>query len=101
MNPFKVFGEVKQQYKSYIQTFQVFKKKEIEEFVRERTENGTMLWQEPIIQISKKFKPGKTLDQMIADGLLHPQVETIFSFKKDDIITPLHPHFHQQQAFEI
>lgn len=29
MNPFKVFQEVKHQYKSYIQTFQIFKNKNI------------------------------------------------------------------------
>lgn len=102
MDPFKVYQEVKQQYKSYIRTFQKFKKQEIEDFVKDKIDNGTMLWQEPIIQISKKFKPGKTLDEIIADGLVHPAVKDIFRFKKEDgSWLPLHPHFHQQQAFEI
>lgn len=102
MDPFKVYEEAKQQYKSYIRTFQTFRKPEIEAFVRDRIDNGTMLWQEPIIQISKKFKPGKSLAQMISEGLLHAGLQSIFTIKKKDgTSVVMHPHYHQQQAFEV
>jgi hypothetical protein len=102
MDPFKVYNEAKQQYKSYIRTFQTFRKQEIEDFVKDKIDNGTMLWQEPIIQISKKFKPGKSLGQLIDEGLIHAALPSIFTIKKKDGNTVvMHPHFHQQQAFEI
>src|SRR4051812_44476035 len=102
MDPFKVYNEAKQQYKSYIRTFQTFRKQEIEDFVKDKIDNGSMLWQEPIIQISKKFKPGKPLGQMIDEGLIHAGLPSIFTIKKKDGSSAvMHPHFHQQQAFEI
>ena len=73
MNPFKVFQEVKQQYKAYIQTFQIFKNKEIESYVHNQMDNGNLLRQEPIVQISKRFKAGKTLSQLIKEGVLCPE----------------------------
>jgi replicative superfamily II helicase len=102
MEAFKVFKHVKQQYKSYIETFQTFKDKEIETFVRERTEEGEMLWKEPIIQISKKFKTGKSLVHFINEGILHPAVHSIFTLKnKDGQSFTIHPYFHQEQAIDI
>ncbi len=35
MDPFKIYKAVKEQYKSYIQTFQVFKNSEIKKFVED------------------------------------------------------------------
>lgn len=102
MNPFKVFEEVKKQYKSYIQTFQVFKNKDIESFVHKQMDEGNMLWQEPVIQISKRFKAGKTINELVNDGLLHPVVEDIFQLTDNSGNKfKIHPHFHQQQAVEI
>jgi hypothetical protein len=103
MNPFNVFEEVKKQYKSYIQTFQVFKNKEIEGFVKDQIDNGNMLWQEPVVQISKRFKAGKKLDEFIDEGILHPSTKNIFVIQDLAAGTkyPVHPHFHQQQAIEI
>ncbi len=103
MNPFKVFQEVKKQYKSYIQTFQVFKDKDIEKFVQKQMDQGNMLWQEPIIQISKRFKAGKKLNEFVNAKVLHPDTEKVFKLRdsktgKEFII---HPHYHQQQAIEI
>lgn len=102
MEPFKVLENVKQQYRSYIETFQVFKNKVIEDFVREKIEKDKMLWQEPIIQISKRFKPGRSLQAFIKEKILHPKVEQIFTLKdKDGNEFVIHPHFHQEEAIEI
>jgi superfamily II DNA/RNA helicase len=102
MNPFKVFTEVKKQYKSYIQTFQIFRNKEIETFVHDQIDHGNMLWQEPIIQISKKFKAGEKLKNYCNEGKLHKDVEQVFKIKDNDgNVFPIHPHLHQQQAIDI
>lgn len=103
MNPFKVFQEVKQQYKAYIQTFQIFKNKEIESYVHHQMDHGNLLWQEPIIQISKRFKAGKNLSQLITEGVIHPETEEVF--RLTDVKTGnkflIHPHLHQEQAIRI
>ena len=103
MNPFKVFKEVKQQYKAYIQTFQVFKNKEIEKYVHRQMDQGKLLWQEPIIQISKRFKAGKSIPQLINEGILHPAANEVFNLtdSKTGEKFLIHPHLHQEQAIEI
>ena len=92
MDPFKVYNQVKEQYYSFIKTFQVFKNKKIEAFVAEAVANRQMLWQEPIVQITKRFKAGLPLTEMIANGWLHPKIKDIFNIS---------PYSHQQKAVEI
>jgi ribosomal protein L37AE/L43A len=102
MNPFKVYEEVKKQYRSYIETFQTFRNQRIAQFVKEKIERDRMLWQEPVIQISKRFKAGKTIPEFIATGILHPALEQIYTRREaDGTVYLLHPHFHQQQAIEV
>jgi ATP-dependent helicase YprA (DUF1998 family) len=103
MDPFKIFQEVKQQYKAYIQTFQLFKNKEIEQYVQRQIDHGKLLWQEPIIQISKRFKAGKSIPQLIDDGVLHPATKDVFNLtdSKTGEKFLIHPHYHQEQAIEI
>ncbi|AHW62297.1 protein of unknown function [Draconibacterium orientale] len=103
MNPFKVFQEVKHQYKAYIQTFQVFKNKQIEAYVHDQMDNGKLLWQEPIIQISKRFKAGKSIPQLIDEGVLHQATRDVFNLTNTRTGERflIHPHLHQEQAIEI
>ncbi len=103
MNPFKVFQEVKQQYKAYIQTFQIFKNKQIRSFVNQQVEDGNMLWQEPIVQISKRFKTGETLRHFVNEGILHPAIENVFQLTNEHTGDHfmIHPHLHQDQAITI
>lgn len=93
MDPFKIYDKVKQQYYSFIKTFQVFKDKEIEAFVANAVANRQMLWQEPIVQITKRFKTGLTLKELVEEKkLLHPAIESIYQ---------IFPYSHQQKAIEI
>lgn len=93
MDPFKIYKAVKQQYKSYIQTFQIFKNPKIKAFVDNGINKRQMLWQEPVIQISKRFKAGLPIKELIKKNWLHPNCANIY------------PNFilyaHQQKAVEI
>jgi superfamily II DNA/RNA helicase len=93
MDPFKIYNSVKEQYKSYIQTFQVFKNQDIKQFVEDGINKRKMLWQEPVIQISKRFKAGEPIHELINRGWLHPYCEKVYP----DFI----PYAHQQRAVEI
>jgi superfamily II DNA or RNA helicase len=93
MDPFKIYNAVKDQYKSYIETFQIFKNEDIKRFVQDGINNRKMLWQEPVIQISKRFKNGNTLDDMVSEGWLHKNIKSIYKDFK--------PYAHQHKAFEV
>jgi ATP-dependent helicase YprA (DUF1998 family) len=93
MDPFKLYKVVKEQYKSYIQTFQVFKSDRIKAFVDTGISNRSMLWQEPVIQINKRFKAGEPLTDMISKGWLHSKCNNLYP--------GFIPYAHQQKAIEI
>lgn len=93
MDPFKIYKSVKEQYKSYIQTFQVFKNEKIKSFVETGINNRSMLWQEPVIQISKRFKAGLPVTELVNNGWLHNGCNQVYP----DFI----PYAHQQRAVEI
>jgi superfamily II DNA/RNA helicase len=93
MDPFKIYKSVKEQYKSYIQTFQVFKNPEIKKFVEEGIDKRKMLWQEPVIQISKRFKAGASIEELIKKDWLNAACNNVY----EGFIT----YAHQQKAVEI
>jgi len=93
MDPFKIYKAVKEQYKSYIQTFQVFKNAEIKAFVEDGINKRKMLWQEPVIQISKRFKAGEPIANLISKGWLHKDCAKVYP--------GFIPYAHQQKAIEV
>ena len=93
MDPFKIYKAVKEQYKSYIQTFQVFKNAEIKAFVEDGINKRKMLWQEPVIQISKRFKSGQPVSELISKSWLHSNCAKVYP--------GFIPYSHQQRAVEI
>lgn len=93
MDPFKIYKAVKEQYKSYIQTFQIFKNERIKTFVDTGINNRSMLWQEPVIQISKRFKAGLPVTELINKEWLHPTCANVYP--------GFIPYAHQQRSVEI
>ncbi|MCP4535867.1 MAG: hypothetical protein GY832_01870, partial [Chloroflexi bacterium] len=61
MNPFEILDAVQRNYRTYVQTFQQFQNEEIEQWIGERIDNGTLLWKPPYVQLSRPFAPGKSL----------------------------------------
>jgi hypothetical protein len=99
MNPFDILSAVQQHYRTYVQTFQRFQNAAIERWIGERIENGTLLWKPPYVQLSRPFAPGERLEDMVAEGLLHPRTLPVFRRDPDDPASPpIRPYLHQSQA---
>ncbi len=99
MNPFEILQRVRQDYRTYVETFQRFQDTAIRAWVMERIENGTLLWKPPYVQLSRPFAPGETLPELIEAGLLHPGVLGVFRQSLDDPTSPpILPYRHQTQA---
>ncbi|NJK97526.1 MAG: hypothetical protein HC905_23825 [Bacteroidales bacterium] len=52
-----------------------------------------MLWQEPVIQISKRFKAGLPISELISKNWLHADCAKVYP--------GFIPYAHQQKAVEI
>ena len=43
---------------------------------------GGLLWPEPLVQLNPSFAPGGTIDELVAEGTLHPTCTQVFRVGK-------------------
>ncbi len=63
--------------------------------------NAGAFWPEPLLQLNPTFLPGGIIDELVAEGTLHPECANIFRLDKTDSdLTgkPLLLHAHQRDA---
>jgi ATP-dependent helicase YprA (DUF1998 family) len=77
MDIFKVHKGIIDDYRSYIESFVNIKKDFIRQKVDEEIESGK-LWPEPLIKFNPSYKPGRSVNDLIGDGLLHRDLGHIF-----------------------
>jgi hypothetical protein len=89
-------------YANFTRSFIVIRDDRIRERVDHQLEAG-LLWPHPIVQLNPAFEPGGTIDDLVADGVLHEHCRQIFRRGK----TPADPsgqqlrlHRHQREAIK-
>lgn len=91
-------------YSSYVQSFVRIKDDRIRQNVEKELSEG-LLWPEPLIQLNPSFEPGKWIDELVDEGVLHRECENIFRKDKgpgsSDRGQPLRLHKHQEEAVRI
>jgi ATP-dependent helicase YprA (DUF1998 family)/very-short-patch-repair endonuclease len=105
MNIFDLRNVVIKDYASFVHGFIKIRNEEIKYLVKQELDNG-LLWPDPLIQLSPCFDSGGTIDDLIAQGLLHQKCSNIF--RQNKVIdngqfvkgTPLHLHDHQTSAIQ-
>src|SRR5262249_8347797 len=87
-------------YQSYTRSFIKIGDKRIAEFVDDALTAGAF-WPEPLLQLNPTFLPGGTVDDLVAQGTLHPECARIFRIDKSDADhtgRQLLLHAHQREA---
>ena len=102
MNVFKLRDQLISDYAAFVQSFMNIRDQRIHQKVDSEISAG-LLWPEPLIQLNPKFKPGKSIDKLVNDGILHEECRKIFRRDKDHNGDgePLTLHTHQLEAIEI
>lgn len=99
MNPFAVLQDVQQDYLTYVRTFQRFQNPEIQNWVLDQIQNGTLLWKPPYVQLAHPFAMGDRLQELVDEGILHPDTPKVFRRIPEDLASgAVHPYRHQTQA---
>ena len=70
MDIFKVHRSIISDYRTYIESFVNIKKDFIREKVTDEINSGK-LWPQPLIQFNPSYKPGRSAQELINDGILH------------------------------
>lgn len=100
-NPFDVLREVQKDYLTYVRTFQQFQNPDIQAWVLDHIENGSLLWKPPYIQIARPFERGARIEDLVRENTLHRGVSGIFRSVVEDLASPpVHPHYHQAAAIQ-
>jgi len=81
MNVFELRDHLVADYSSYVRSFVRIKDRRIRERVAQELDEG-LLWPDPLIQLNPSFEPGKWLEELVEEGVLHPDCAKIFHINK-------------------
>jgi ATP-dependent helicase YprA (DUF1998 family) len=95
MDVFALRDQVTADYARYMRSFIEIRDARVSARVEEQLPR---LWPDPLIQLNPAFEPGATFDELIADGLLHPDCREIFAIGTRGARRPLQLHHHQVEG---
>ncbi|MFN7826959.1 MAG: DEAD/DEAH box helicase [Acidobacteriota bacterium] len=100
MNIFEFRNDLIREYEDYIKSFMQIRDPRIASLVTNELNDG-VFYPDPLIQLNPSFARGESIGQLIAEGKLHPECESIFRRDKKETITSgalLNLHRHQEEA---
>ena len=100
MNIFAFRKRIIDDYRNYVSSFISISQKRLRDFVDDCFETGS-LWPDPLIQLNPTFKPGKTIDALVEESVLHEECSNVFRRDKTEHVgsgAPLLLHQHQEEA---
>ena len=100
MNVFNFRNRIIDDYSGYVSSFISIAQPRLRDFVDRCFTSGS-LWPDPLIQLNPTFKPGKTVDELVNEGLLEPGCGQVFRREKTVAVgsgEDLLLHQHQEDA---
>ena len=100
MDVFDLRKRLVSDYRDYTRSFIKIRDPRIGAFV-DGILDAEGFWPEPLLQLNPTFSPGGTIDDLVAEGVLHEECSRIFRIGKSDADhrgKPLHLHRHQREA---
>lgn len=87
-------------YRDYTRSFVEIRDQRIREHIDAALDKG-QLWPDPMVQLNPAFESGGSIDELVAEGVLHPQCKQVFRIGKEGGSgTPLRLHRHQRDAIQ-
>lgn len=101
MNPFRVLDSIKADYRQAVEGTQVIKDQRVKDLISKAIEEDELLWRDPYVQITRRFKRGAPLQKVVDEGVLHPGVLKVFyRDEKDRQSPPIDLHMHQLKSVQ-
>jgi ATP-dependent helicase YprA (DUF1998 family) len=100
MDVFALRDKLVTEYRKYAESFLTIRDERIREHVEREFDRG-LFWPDPRIQLNPGFEPGGYVDQLVEEGVLHPECERIFRRGKESVQDQgdhLQLHHHQADA---
>jgi hypothetical protein len=104
MDVFSLRDHLVADYRHYVESFVSIRDPRIAQAISDELEQG-LLWPDPRVQLNPTFARGGLIDELVADGTLHPECRRIFSVGKEpdpsSVGGPLELHRHQSEAIRV
>ncbi|MCM3554859.1 DEAD/DEAH box helicase [Janibacter melonis] len=103
MDVFGVREQLIEDYRSFTTAFVDIRDKRVSQHVTDQQEKGEQ-WPEPWLSLNPAFATGGSVSDLVSEGLLHPECESIFRVKEsveDPGARTLTFHKHQRDAIEV
>lgn len=105
MRIFEFRDRLVSEYSEYVKSFIEIRDSRIREHVEALLRDG-LLWPQPLIQMNPSFQPGRWIDELVEEGVLHRTCARVFRRDKDRPETKgegrrLRLHRHQEDAVRI
>ena len=100
MNVFSFRNRIIDDYSGYVSSFISIAQPRLREFVDRCFTSGS-LWSDPLIQLNPTFRPGRTIDQLVHEDVLHLGCSSVFRRGKSTFVgsgEDLLLHQHQEDA---
>jgi ATP-dependent helicase YprA (DUF1998 family) len=100
MNVFNFRNRIIEDYSGYVSSFISIAQSRLRHFVDRCFASGS-LWPDPLIQLNPTFKPGKTVDELVREGVLKSGCSQVFRREKTAAVgsgEDLLFHQHQEDA---
>jgi ATP-dependent helicase YprA (DUF1998 family) len=99
VDAFAIRDQLVRDYAEYVRSFITVRDERMRDYVDDVLDGGT-LWPDPLIQLNPAFETGGSVDELVAEGVLHPECANIFRIKsaEDTIGVPMRLHRHQTEA---
>ncbi len=94
---FDLHKAVMADYRDFIHSYILITDERLKEFVERALLEEEHLWPEPLVQLSPAYRRAATVDDLVAQGVLHPETGRIFRSRQG---TPLRLYQHQVEAIE-
>jgi len=98
MSIFDLSRDLVKDYAKYVRSFFSFADQRIEKFVTKELAKKGRLWPDPLLQVNPGYEQASDMEELCAQGKLHPLCKDIFYDQK--LERPLRLFRHQEQAVE-
>src|SRR5262245_52319592 len=103
MDVFGVRDQLVADYSAFTSSFVEPRDERIQRLLADRDHDWPQ-WPQPWLSLNPDFAPGGSVDDLVAAGVLHPQVAKVFRVKETPtdtgLNTPIRFHRHQREAIE-
>ncbi|MBF0124647.1 MAG: DEAD/DEAH box helicase [Magnetococcales bacterium] len=102
MDVFQFRNQLIADYEQFSRSFTKILAADIQAYVDQTYTDGRF-WPAPLIQLNPSFVSGGQIDDLVAEGLLHPECRNIFRIQKQpgSLGLPMQLHKHQEEAIRI